>query len=213
MNTFIVDFDYTLYQTELFVRDLRAVFLGYGVDDAVYTASYQRALTWDGDGYGFDYSFEKHIQVLAEMGIVIDPARAVPQLRACIKKEYICSDAFVFLETLKRLGAVTLLTAGNVAFQRMKVETVGLPAYVDRCEYVQGNKETFVEGQLFHAEHVVFINDNSKENAILKKRFSDVAVLGKINVFKYDEKDARESGVPYFHTLTEIANYVVENYQ
>lgn len=207
---FIVDFDYTLYQTDLFVQRLKEVFMRYGVDMNTYRASYQQAVAWDGEGYGFDYSFEKHIHILQRMGYTINAAEVVPQLQACLKRDYICSDAIQFLQFLRARDETVLLSAGDVRFQKWKVETTGLNAYVDRCEYLSGNKDKFVAEVLKDGKQVIFINDNSKENASIKKKFPDVMVVGKKNIFKYDEQEVRASGVPYFETLTEIQTYVAK---
>lgn len=208
---FIVDFDYTLYQTNLFVDGLKKVFLQYGVDETSYQASYKEALQWEGEGYGFDYTFEKHITILQRMGFPLEVATVVPQLKQCLKKEYICDDAFSLLQFLKTQGPVTLLTAGNVTFQQWKVETIGLPTHVDECVYLHGNKEEYI-ATLSHEKLLVFINDNSTENARIKKSLPNVVIIGKHNVFKYEKQDIQGSGIPYFDTLTEIQRYIAEHY-
>lgn len=208
----IIDFDYTLYRTDLLVRDLKEVFRGYGVGAEDFASSYQQALHWEGDGYGFDYSFAKQINILQSMGHKVDLAEVVDRLKDCIKKEYLFPEVASFLQFLKSLGdEVVILTAGDAQYQKLKVEKTGVSALADRCVYLSGNKENFVAEVLARGERVVFINDNSKENAIIKKKFPLVEVIGKINSFRYEPGEVAGSGVPYFSTLTEIKNYLVQH--
>lgn len=207
----IIDFDYTLYKTDLLVRDMKAVLHGYGVSKENFDRSYKEALHWDGDGYGFDYSFEKQVEILQASGFEVDLDEAVTKLKACIKKEYLFSDTPSFLQFLESLGGeVVILTAGDAKFQKMKVEKTGVCELVDRCVYLPGNKESFVAEALARGGRVVFINDNSKENAIIKKKFPRVKVIGKINSFRYAPDEVAGSGIPYFATLTEIKDYIVQ---
>jgi phosphoserine phosphatase len=206
---FIVDFDYTLYKTDLFERDMKNVLCSFGVSAEIYKDSYKQALKWEGDGYGFDYTFPKHIKILQEKGFEIDLDKTVAELDDCIKKEYLFDDAIIFLKFLKDLGdRVVILTAGNPDFQKNKLSKVGVVDLVDECVYLYGNKQDFVEEILSKERKVVFINDNSKENTIIKKQFPNLEIIGIVNSYKYDEAAVKASGVPYFKTLSEIKKYI-----
>lgn len=209
----IVDFDYTLYRTDLLVRDMKKSLRNYGVSEADFDDSYRQALRWDGDGYGFDYSFPKHVKILQTKGYEIDLDQAVARLEECINKDYLYPDAVSFLQFLKSLGdEVVVLTAGDAEFQKMKVERTEVCDLVDRCVYLPGNKESFVGAALASGASVIFINDNSKENAIIKNKFPAVAVIGRINSFKYTAKDVENSGIPYFSTLGGIKDYILASH-
>ena len=207
----IVDFDYTLYRTDLLVRDMKEVLRAYGVGEEDFASSYNKSLQWDGAGYGFAYSFVKHIDILHHLGFVIPAEAAVKKLQTCVKKEYLFPDAIPFLQFLKSLGErVILLTAGDQNFQAMKIAATDIAQDVDEAVYRPGNKENFIREVLATGEQVVFINDNSKENAIIKKKFPDVKVIGKINSFKYDKEDLAENDIPYFSSLSEIKDYIIQ---
>lgn len=208
----IIDLDYTLYRTDFLIRDMKQVLAQYGVGEADFHVTYKKSLHWDGDGYGFDYSFDKHVALLQSIGFRINADEVLPKLQACVRQEYLFDDAIPFLQFLRAQNEeVVLLTAGNPEFQKMKVATVGIEQYVDRTVYLSGNKDVFVKDVVASGEQVWFINDNSKENARIKKLFPRVHMLGIINTFKYAKEDIAYGDIPYFATLTELQAYMREH--
>ncbi|MFH1286346.1 MAG: hypothetical protein ABII02_01180 [Candidatus Magasanikbacteria bacterium] len=208
---FIFDLDYTLYRTDLVVRDMKQIFLGFGIDESLFLSSYRETINWSGKGYGFDYSFEKHITFLQKLGIIINMKDSVKKLETCIKKEYLCEDAISFLQFLKIYDdPIVLLTAGNPDFQKMKVKKIGLEAYIDHAYYLHGNKDLFIRDMLDHEKRIIFINDNHKENAMVQEISDAVVVIGKRNPIKYFVEGQGVGNIPYFDTLKEIELYVRE---
>ena len=203
----IVDFDYTLNRTGLFKEEIRKVFASFGVDEQTFESSYHKSIQWDGEGYGFDYSFEIHIEVLKEMGIDINSDDILSKFDETIKKSYLFDDAIPFLNYFRSKGEkIVLLSSGNVEFQKKKVDASGIAELVDEVKLSHGNKEKYIE-KVIDQKPLYFINDNLKENNIIHELFPDVIILGMKNGFKHETEDRGED-ILYFDSLTEIMEYV-----
>ena len=204
----ILDFDNTLYNTNLLKIELEKIFADYGVTPADYASSEQLAIHGS-EGTHYDYTVELHIQILHEKGYKIPHEEAVKKIQALFENNYAYEDTIFFLEALKKKNdRMVLLTAGNEQFQRAKIQSIKIEDYFDEIICVRGKKEEYVESVYTPHEKIFFINDKLKENIAVKNQRKDICVITKWNPLKNSEEELKNSGVPYFHTLTEILNYL-----
>lgn len=200
-----VDWDNTLYDTVLFKSDIFAIFSEYNVapDDA--RAAFKKSLCTF-SSFIYDYSFEEHVRFTREMGYAL-PAEIISKLESLFFKDYIFTDAILFLQWLKQCSKkIILLSAGDVDFQMKKIQHSSVAAYFDEMRIVPGNKEKIIDE--YKQNCISFINDNLHENTVVKQVFPSAMVITKFNPDKYTEQEVRDAALPYFKTLTEIKQYV-----
>ena len=96
-------------------------------------------------------------------------------------------------------------------FQMSKIKNSSIVSYFDDIKIVEGEKEKQVikygvQGKIF------FVNDNLRENVMIKTAAPFVTVITRFNAARYSEADAKKIDVPYFSTLTQIKQYVEQQY-
>lgn len=204
-----IDFDYTLFNTHLFFNAYKDTFLKHGVKETDWRRTYDRAMLWGEGNYGFDYSFEKNVDLLIEEGYVLDRDQFVKDLYDCISDKFLYHDTISFLTDIKKhFPERVLITAGDADFQSTKVETVGVDTYFTDLVYINGDKDQYLKKAYTDTDCIVFINDNLIENAAVKKAIPHAHVITKFNPHRNTIEEVRESGLPYFETLTAIKEYV-----
>ncbi len=205
----VVDFDYTLFNTHLFYNAFKEVFFKNGVSEEDWKRTYDETLKWDGGDYGFDYSFEKQVDRLIEEGYLLNRNEVVEDLYATLSDHFLYEDAIPFLEDMKQhFPERMLITAGNADYQRTKVEGVGVDEYFTDLVYTNGDKDKYVSKVYKDYDKVVFINDDIHENIALKQAMPHAHVITKFNQRRNTIEEMRDSGIPYFETLTAIKEYV-----
>lgn len=208
---FIIDFDGTLFDTYRFVQDRMGVLTPMGITKGLYQDTYKMARnTVDGQSV---YSDKKHAQILAIQGFDENKVYQALSEVTINAKLYVFPDTFIFLESLKKHRQdLILLSLGDPAFQEDKINKTGIHKYFDRLFMVKDTK-AHVLRKLFQKvkkNKVWFINDKVDETKKLAKEFSQLQAVLKFSPF-FPEKEYKESGLPYFFTLTEILKYVEEN--
>lgn len=202
-----IDLDDTLFSTYIFKKDIFGCFAMCGVTPEDYQTTYKQAVFGPVVGY-FDYTFKKHADILREMGYEI-PDQTVDDLNNLFKKDYKDSQAEEFLVTLKKVSnKLILLTAGDKNMQQKKIDSTGLAKYFDEVVIIDGGKGPKIIDIAGEAEKVLFVNDNLIENLQIKNELPKVLVVAKKNPTLWTEEDYQTAGMPYFHTLNEIKDYV-----
>ncbi len=206
----VVDFDDTLYNTARFKDDLEKFLFQYGVGKEDFLSSYTAADRLRAQG-AFDYTFERQLECLKEKGYVFSDGIIKDLDRVLENKELVFSDAVDFLLAIGQTRHhKILMTLGNHDFQKLKIASAGLSIYFDEVVILHGQKEVELgERYLAGEKELIFINDNLRENLVIKELFPDSLVVSKVNSSKYNIDQYKESGLPYFQTLTEIKEYVL----
>ncbi len=203
-----IDFDMTLYNTENFVKDICDIFHTHGVPlDIAYEAK-ERAVATDVLLH-FDYTFERHIAAVRSLGQDVDQKIVLKELNGLFTNKYVFAGAIEFIASLKECGhKVILLTAGNANFQRSKVQGSGVNVHVHQEVYIPGGKDVYVRERM-EKEKTFFINDNGRENVLVKKMNPDVEVITKLNPTKNYAHVLEELHIPIYSTFDEIYAYVI----
>ncbi|MBZ0159371.1 MAG: HAD hydrolase-like protein [bacterium] len=136
----LLDFDHTLFDTDRFFWiDLKSAFARFGVPDDAWEKSYEAI--WPSG-----YSLAKHLEELARLGAVADPAAAQTMLEALESafsdlRPYLFPDVLGFLDTARLRGfELILLSFGDPAWQSYKVRASGINPYFTQILYTA--KET-----------------------------------------------------------------------
>ena len=206
---FIIDFDGTLYSTHLLVEEIFRVLASYNVPLDAAKSTMKTAIIV-GDDLHYNYSYERQIAVLVEKGYEFDEDALLADLFA-ITEEYDFADtnAALFLTKLKAFRKpILLLSAGNEAFQKMKLHSTSLSQYFDEVVIVTGDKDAYVAGLAKRGKAIYFINDKVPENEAVKNRCPEAIVITKHNPHKLVGKGEGTLDLPTFDSLLEIADYV-----
>jgi hypothetical protein len=126
--------------------------------------------------------------------------------------QYADPQADAFLDFLRTKSArVVLLTSGNEHFQRTRLAKTGLERHFDDIVIVHRKKESAVRTAIRARERGLFVNDELKQNMVIRDAFPSVMVVTKRHPVKYTDAELRASGIPYFSTLNAISSYVNES--
>lgn len=204
-----VDLDDTIFDTRRFKEDIYNVFKSSGISREDFSVAYKRAAEKPEFGY-FRYTFEGQIQAVRDAGFKVAD-EALKSLQDLLKNNYLISDVKDFLKYLKSIKVkLILLTAGVPEFQSAKIESIKIADYFDEMIKIEGGKNLVLKPFVEAGDKIAFINDNLKENIMIKNSFPGVTVLTVFNPSYWTEKDCQASGLPYFKTLSEIKNYVIQ---
>jgi phosphoglycolate phosphatase-like HAD superfamily hydrolase len=136
----LLDFDHTLFDTDRFFWvDLKSAFARFGVPDDAWEKSYEAI--WPSG-----YSLAKHLEELARLGAVANPAAAQAMLMALESafsdlRPYLFSDVLGFLDAARLRGfELILLSFGDPAWQSYKVRASRISPYFTQILYTA--KET-----------------------------------------------------------------------
>ena len=216
---YIIDFDNTLFNTTNppnSFRDVRVAELAkIGISEELYMETYFVARN-HGDKDLCLYSDERHAEVLSERGF--DKKKVLEVLAKTISEDilpnYLYADTINFLEVLKKTGQpMILFSLGDPEFQYLKIKGSGIEKYFDRV-FMDSRPKTEVLKEILNFisdKEIWFINDRMSENIEIAKNFPDIKVVQKISQHNTLE-DYKNSGLPYFKTLTEIRIFI-ENFK
>lgn len=207
---FVIDFDDTLFETQM-LKKLRVEATGtVGVPATVYEETYKQARN-SADGL-FTYSNKIHTGVISNLGYDSDVVtRALEQTTKPEKlKSLLVSGAEDFLQYLRdHRQTMILLSLGDPDFQELKVVGSGIHKYFDRTFMVQDSKEHVMNELFDHIEDedVWFINDKVEETKKLCDNFDKLIPILKVSP-TIPIEEYKLSGMKYFFTFHEIKNYV-----
>lgn len=203
-----IDFDNTIYESHLLVDHIKATFVLRGVTDADFWETMELAVHGETGQY-YDYSFELHLSLLEKKGYVFQPEETVKDLDAVFATSLQTQDAEVFLQFIRtRANKTILLTAGNNTFQTKKLSFTSLAQYFDEIHILHEDKHAFLRELNRDGDKNIFINDNLKQNCMVRDMFPNIAVITRRHPRKYDVSDFERTKIPYFMTLTEIQEYI-----
>ena len=207
---FIIDFDDTLFNTQYYHQKRLEAMTELGVTPEIYWQTYKESRL-DGGGK-FVYDDEVHAEKISRQGFDYEEILLRFESLKNKVKEFLFSDAEVFLQDLKKLGQpMYLLSWGSENFQKTKkVEPSGIAEYFDNVFYTAEPKDFFLKRFLSEKENesVWFVNDKPEESKRLADNFPQLVPIMKISpVFSLEEYQA--INFPYFETLNEIKEYVL----
>jgi FMN phosphatase YigB (HAD superfamily) len=131
-------------------------------------------------------------------------------------KNYLLEGSEILLNFLRdNSKKFILLTSGDKAFQKRKVEATGIAKYFSEIAIVEGRKykEKYVKSSKSNGSDCLFINDNLKENLGIREAFPKMEVVVKFDDCRYDEETIKKSHLPYFKNLADIKNYVEQKFK
>ena len=129
-------------------------------------------------------------------------------------KALLFPDTISFLTELKGYGEpMVLVSHGSVTFQNMKIDPCGIRPYFDESIIVPESKVAVVEKKAVASNTGVwFINDKIQETKEIVAAVPTIWPALKVSR-RFSLSDYEQSKLPYFQTLTEVANYVREQKQ
>jgi len=205
---FIIDFDDTLFDTSQFKQERFMAVQSLGVDEMVWVETYKQARK--GHDGKFTYSDRRHAQFLAVKGF--DEEVVYNRLFEVSSRleDFLFSDTINFLKFLKSTGQrLILLSLGDPDFQEFKVNGAKIHNFFDHVFFEALDKKKVIE-KIFKfesAQDVWFINDKIQETKDILKNFNIIKSVLKMPKIA-NSADYKNSGLPYFETLTEIKEYV-----
>lgn len=211
---FIIDFDDTLFDTHQFKITMNSALASCGVnaDDADW--SYQAARNLPDGQYA--YSHMRRAEFLTtrgyDAGTIVNALENITSIESL--QAHLLPGAREFLETVKALKQpMILLSLGDPNFQELKVHGTGVEKYFDRLFMIPEKKEEVIAELLAHHSPAEYwlVNDKVDETKSIVEHFPAIQVALKRSS-RISLADYEESGWPYFETLTEIQNYILEQY-
>jgi len=207
-----VDLDDTIFNNRQFKADIFKILSVFGVKEADFNSAYKNAAELPMFGY-FDYTFEKQLEALRQMGYILDD-EVIITLNSLFNNNYAMPDAEDFLQFLQcKAKEIILLTAGNHFFQDKKIRNTYLLKYFDRMEITDGGKDLILEKINLNKYKVLFINDNLEENKMIAQKFPEVLLLSQVNTTYWAEEEYKNAGLVYFQNLAEMKSYILKDQQ
>lgn len=209
---FIIDFDDTIYNTYALKLDTLENLGRLGVPENLYWETYRQTRN-NSDG-SIPYRPESHAVILESHGFNYE--KILNTLKMTLwadPKKYLFPDTISFLNFLKNTDRpLVLLSLGEPVAQEAKVKKSGVHDYFDRVFIIDSGK-TKVLKELFSVareDHAWFFNDKVEESLEIANEFPNLKIILRKSG-SIPEEDYKKSGLPYFKTLTEIAEYVKQS--
>lgn len=175
--TIILDLDHTLLNTSQLKGAMRDRVGSLGIAPEQFDSTY--TATVSGDASRNNYVIARHAQLLSD-ATQIDVSHIERSLSDALDAlpNMLYADSVPFLEFLKARALHTvLLTFGNAAFQREKVERLGIAHYFDDMIFTEAGKHEAVLSIQTQTSEWVFINDNPVELRALIARYPDSRMI------------------------------------
>ncbi|HLC69597.1 MAG TPA: HAD family hydrolase [Patescibacteria group bacterium] len=204
-----IDLDHTIFDTRRFVADTKKIFYAIGVKEDDFVHSYLFAIHGNKTGpVGYyDYTFKNHLTALQDLGYKFKK-ETEEELDQLFRNDYLFPDSLKFLDKMREVGKkIILVTAGNKVFQMKKLRSVGLQNFFDVIMIPHYEKQKAIIKILPRKTNALFINDSLRENKLIKETLPWLKVIAKVNP-RTKIEEYKESGMPFFKTLTEISQYV-----
>jgi len=166
--TIVFDFDYTLYNTDRIKKATYSAAERAGVSSDVFESTLPAAY---GKSYkkmkgGGAYVPQKHCELIGSYANC-DPKFLYQFFLQAVKQShfYLYDDVISTMEIFKEKGYhLIILTFGNAAYQRLKIEASGIERYIDDVLYVEETHAKHSALPIENDEKFIFVNDNASEN-------------------------------------------------
>lgn len=193
----LLDFDGTLFNTELLVEKIRNIFAPYGVTSADLEASYRAV-------YGV-YTPKKHIEELEKrFGYLLNQKSIYAKLASLFRngKIFLYDDTLYFLSLMgKERIPMVMVSIGDSAWQKRKLNACGITSFFEKiCILHKTNegKNQIIEKLCSSSSGPhIFIDDKPsiiKSATILKRKFPYLTI---IHILRGNHTD-EDAGSPDF---------------
>lgn len=174
-----VDFDDVLFNTGAFVAHLKNIFADFGINEALFSETYEAMRTVDHGG-NFCYRFDKHVAKIREYK-AIDEQALVGALEAALKntEAFVFTDSKEFLQFLTKHGHdVRVLSFGDQGFQTNKIQASGITPFVHEVIVTNEDKEVAMSHVLGDStDPAYFFDDRVFFLESVKKAFPQVITV------------------------------------
>ena len=208
---YIVDFDHTLCNTTALKKALQESVREFGVDDNIFSSTYQKTVEAIPDEY--DYDISRHAEIISKVTSG-NPSEIKSRLVSIISRmdEFFFKDTLSFLNWLKEHGKIVILTWGNPKWQQTKIENGSLKKLADQCIFTGKKKSTLKLNFPEPGQNWVFINDNPKEIKRMMDLFpSSIHLRIKRPEGKKFDPEIDQINIPTFVDLGKLRRYLTEN--
>lgn len=176
---FIFDFDDTIFDRGKFKKAMERFLGRFGVKRAVFNQTYRWAKKATG-GKGYDPKIQ--LALLNKLVPAFKQKNVKPKLQRFLKnaKKFVYPDAKVLLSEIKKEHRIILVTYGNKAWQKAKVEHSGLELFFDKIIYTDDKKKTSPLKKvlpLFKRGEAVFLEDNEEAIGAVKKKWPAILAV------------------------------------
>ncbi len=201
----VIDFDDTLFDTYRYKKERFSPLskLGITLDVAQFTYKQIRATP------GIQYTNEVHAKFLGNLGYnEKEVVQVLEETAGSMIKKFVFSDAILLLEFLQTKDKnLILISLGDPIFQKQKIKDSGLEKFFVECIYPDDKKMQAIDFAVDkYGKFNWFINDKIDETGEVSKKYPHTNCVMKISA-EFAPETYKNSGVPSFHTLTEILNY------
>lgn len=165
----ILDLDYTLFDTNAMRTAV------YNALAKVFDISFERYMHAEQQmtQNGSLYTLEAHMHALFHDAKSTQEALSIALQVVQNGDQFLYDDVKPFLQNAKQKGhECVLLTFGNTAWQKQKVDGTSLQEYIDQSVYVDTSKTD--AGALFEEANVIAVNDKASEIDDLARLFPNV---------------------------------------
>lgn len=164
----VIDFDYTLFNTEAMRRACMKALSGFGVTEQQYRAAEKELKAKK------LYDIERHLDMLVTGQARALVGQAVDGILSH-SDEFLYPDSTAFLQRHSQ-HTLTLLSFGSPAWQERKIAGAHLTNLVDHC-IVTNQPKADMLNQWVDESELVFLNDRGSELAAMKDIRSDIITV------------------------------------
>lgn len=159
--TIIFDLDYTLLDTKKFKAGLART-LGLNIDD--FKRSYFK-------NKKINYNLNKHLKILNQKETI--------KIKEFLKKldKYLFPESINVIKKLKKNNKLILLSFGDKAWQKQKINNLSIKDYFDEIILTDKNKIEALKPFLNTKERILIVNDNAREALEMKKVLKNCDIL------------------------------------
>lgn len=210
IDSLIIEFDRTIYDTNQLKHSLANALTAYGVTPADFWRTYPQARVKSGAAERPYYGLNQHVELLTDC-LSCAPEIALKQLLEVLSngRRFLFPDTLDFLNRMVSLNVkMTLVSYGVPEFVRKKVSGAGVEPFFTSIFYTEGKRQEAVGKILQGGESRVFIiSDKINEMKEVAENFPQMVPILKrrpeIPLLTY-----RETGLLNFDNLRAIQDYL-----
>ncbi len=197
----ILDFDHTLFNTEVFKRHLKNAYLSYGISSERYDQTYN----YIRKKLKRPYDPALHLRLLD--GEIVDLKSLMGEVNYLVdkSKDYLYDDVVTFLEDVKDECDLNLVSLGKKRFQKPKVDNCRMNGYFSRILLTEGQgglkKEVFKDIICENRDKKIAIIEDMPENIdYLKRGFPSITAI-----------KIERVGAKYAEEKAELNNFTIKS--